>query len=117
MSEQMESVNGTLYEYGQAGNKLYITNGDTTDWGLGVLGIPSFTIELPPKSPLTGQFFNAEEDIQPIFNENLPAMIFLIDWSIQNFSSHPQFPEWKKDILKKIKKIRSVKEEGRTFWH
>jgi hypothetical protein len=31
-----------------------------------------------------GGFFNAEADIASIFGENLPAMLYLIDWSIQN---------------------------------
>jgi carboxypeptidase T len=87
MSGLMQSVNGTVYEYGQAGADLYLTNGDTTDWTFGTYGIPSYTVELPPKDEEHGGFFNAEEDIQPIFNENLPAMLYLIDWTVQNFSS------------------------------
>ncbi len=91
MSARIQAVNGTFYDYGQAGESLYLTNGDTTDWSYGVYGIPSYTIELPPIDYLSGGFFNAEEDIQLIFDENLPAMFYLIDWSIQN-SSPPQDP-------------------------
>jgi hypothetical protein len=80
----MQAVNGNIYGYMQAGEGFYLTNGDTTDWSYGVYGIPSFTIELPPADRLLGQFFNAEEDIQSIFDDNLPAMIYLIDWSILN---------------------------------
>jgi len=87
MSGLMQSVNGNIYEYGQAGADLYLTNGDTTDWTFGTYGIPSYTVELPPIDQAHGGFFNAEEDIQPIFNENLPAMLYLIDWSVQNFDS------------------------------
>jgi len=86
MSELIHSVNSRLYEFGQAGNSLYLTNGDTTDWALGVYQIPAFTIELPPVDVLHGGFFNAEKDIQSIFRENLPAALYLIEWSIQNFS-------------------------------
>jgi hypothetical protein len=57
------------------------------DWTFGTYNIPSYTLELPPIDQEHGGFFNAEEDIQPIFNENLPAMLYLIDWSVQNFGS------------------------------
>lgn len=86
MSKLIQAVNGRFYEYGQAGSALYLTNGDTTDWALGVYHIPAFTIELPPIDVLQGGFFNAEEDIQSIFKENLPAALYLIEWSINNFS-------------------------------
>jgi carboxypeptidase T len=87
MSDLMEPVNGRYYDPERSGASFYLTNGDTTDWSFGVYGIPSYTIELPPNSELTGEFFNAESDIQPIFEENLPAMIYLIDWSINKFES------------------------------
>jgi len=89
MSGLMLAVNGTLYEYGQAGEDLYLTNGDMTDWSFGTYNIPSYTVELPPIDQAHGGFFNAEEDIQPIFEENLPAMLYLIDWTVQNFGSSP----------------------------
>ena len=88
MSQLMEPVNGRYYKADRAGAGLYLTNGDTTDWSFGEYGIPSFTIELPPDSRITGEFFNAESDIQPIFNENLPAALYLIDWCIQTYPSH-----------------------------
>lgn len=84
MSGLIQSVNGNVYEYGQG--VLYLTNGDATDWSFGVYGIPSYTIELPPLDYLGGGFFNAESDIQFIFAENLPAVLYLIEWSVQNFS-------------------------------
>jgi hypothetical protein len=85
MSNLMEAVNGRIYEPGRAGASLYLTNGDTTDWSFGVYGIPSFTVELPPDSSLTGQFFNPASDIPAIFSENLPAILYLIEWAIDNF--------------------------------
>jgi murein tripeptide amidase MpaA len=87
MSGLMQSVNGNIYEYGQGGADLYLTNGGMIDWTFGTYNIPSYTLELPPIDQEHGGFFNAEEDIQPIFNENLPAMLYLIDWSVQNFDS------------------------------
>ncbi len=85
MSGRIEAVNGNIYEYGQAGEALYLTNGDTTDWTFGTYGIPSYTFELPPVDALQGGFFNAEYDISSIFEENLPAALYLIEWSILNF--------------------------------
>lgn len=110
MSKLMREVNGTLYMYGQAGPSLYLTNGDTTDWALGIYGIPAFTIELPPIDVLHGGFFNAEEEIQLIFNENLPAALFLIDWSIQNFNSQTNsFENNRKLLREKLKKTYSLR--------
>ncbi len=90
MSNKMEQVHGTVYEFGRTGESLYLTNGDTTDWSLGVYGIPSFTIELPPVDMLSGGFFNSEQDIIPIFQENLPAALFLIDWAVEQHSQTSQ---------------------------
>jgi murein tripeptide amidase MpaA len=81
MSALMAAVNGRVYGFGAGAAQLYLTNGDTTDWAFGVAGIPAFTIELPPVDLLEGGFFNAEVDIDPIFEENLPAALFLIDWA------------------------------------
>ena len=89
MSSLMRGVNGRVYEYGASSASLYLTNGDTTDWAFGVAGIPAYTIELPPVDELGGGFFNAESDIQPIFRENLPAALYLIDWAIQDFGAAP----------------------------
>ena len=90
MSQLMEPVNGRHYGADRAGAGFYLTNGDTTDWSFGVYGIPSYTIELPPDSRITGEFFNSESDIQPIFNENLPAALYLVDWCIQTYPSQAQ---------------------------
>lgn len=88
MSHRMEAVNGRVYDYGQAAGSLYTTNGDTIDWAFGIYGIPSYTIELPPMYSGEGQFFNSEEDILPIFYENLEACLYMIGWAVQNA---PQF--------------------------
>ncbi len=85
MSELIRAVNGRSYTFGRAAESLYLTNGDLTDWAFGTFGIPAFTIELPPVDEIHGGFFNAEADISTIFQENLPAMLFLIERSIQDF--------------------------------
>ncbi|MGD9347556.1 MAG: M14 family metallopeptidase [Candidatus Aminicenantes bacterium] len=84
MAARMESVNGRVYGYGQAGNQLYVTNGGAADWALGVYGVPAFTIELPPADQQFGGFYNPEEDIQSIVRENIPAMLYVIEWAIAN---------------------------------
>ena len=84
MAARMESVSGRVYEYGQAGNQLYVTNGGATDWALGVHGIPAFTVELPPVDQQHGGFYNPEEDIPSIVRENIPAMLYVIEWAIEN---------------------------------
>ena len=104
MSERIQAVHGRIYDYGRAGSTLYLTNGDTTDWALGVYAIPSFTIELPPIDFLHGGFFNSEGDIQSIFAENLPAATYLIEWVIQDYEEKPSFNHNNKLPSKIIKK-------------
>ncbi len=78
MSGLMAAVRGTVYAYGRSASGIgYTSNGDTTDWTFGTTGIPSFTIELPPADVDEGGFFNDEAEIDGIFRENLPAMLFL----------------------------------------
>lgn len=114
MSTRMQAVNGNIYGFMQAGEGFYLTNGDTTDWSYGVYGIPSFTIELPPADRLQGEFYNAEEDIQSIFNENLPAMLYLIDWSVQNSSPPINPPQVIRRIpWKKMETIQRTRDESR----
>jgi murein tripeptide amidase MpaA len=84
MAARMEKVNGRVYGYGQAGNQLYLTNGGATDWALGVYGIPAFTMELPPVDQQQGGFYNPEEEILSIVRENIPAMLYVIEWAIEN---------------------------------
>jgi len=88
MSRLIQPVNGRTYLWSQAFG-LYPTNGDTTDWALAAYGIPAFTFELPPVDILGGGFFNAEEDIQEIFSENLPALLYFIDWAVRNKPEEP----------------------------
>jgi murein tripeptide amidase MpaA len=78
MSGLMAAVRGTVYGTGQsAGGIGYTSNGDTTDWTFGVANIPSFTIELPPADADEGGFFNDQAEIDGIFRENLPAILYL----------------------------------------
>ncbi|TRZ88311.1 hypothetical protein D4R89_08280 [bacterium] len=89
MAGLIESVNGRSYACGPAASSLYVTNGDLTDWTFGVSGIPSYTIELPPVDIQHGGFFNAEDEIESIFRENLPAMFRLVEFAIRDFGGLP----------------------------
>jgi len=82
MARRIKAVNDRVYEVGQAGKVLYLTNGDVTDWAHAASGIPAYTIELPPIDELGGGFFNRTSDIDPIFRENLPAMLYLIETAV-----------------------------------
>jgi len=108
MEELIREVNGRAYSFGPAGQTLYLTNGDTVDWTFGTSAIPSYTIELPPIDELGGGFFNSEADIQSIFEENLPAMLYFVDRFIQDYSPQganfrQDFPERRFDKSRRIR--------------
>ena len=81
MADKIRTVHGVNYRPGQS-STLYLASGDTTDWLYALLSVPAYTIELRPSSFIPG-FELPEEEIQPTFEENLPAALFLIDWAIQ----------------------------------
>lgn len=87
MAGLISQVNGRVYQTGRAAASLYLTNGDFADWAYGLFRIPAFTIELPPVDLVQGGFLNSESDIQPIFRENLPAALYLIEWAIASYVS------------------------------
>jgi carboxypeptidase T len=77
MQQLIRGVHGTTYTP-QRSSQLYLTAGDTTDWTYGEYGIPSFTIELRPDSIQNGGFILPPDQIQPTFEENLPAAMEFI---------------------------------------
>jgi carboxypeptidase T len=77
MQQLIRGVHGTIYTPQQS-SQLYPTAGDTTDWTYGEYGIPSFTIELRPDSIQNGGFILPPDQIQPTFEENLPAAMEFI---------------------------------------
>jgi carboxypeptidase T len=85
MARRIRAVNDRSYELGASGTLLYVTNGDLTDWAYATSAIPAYTIELPPIDELGGGFFNRTEDIDPIFKENLPAMLYLIETAVLSY--------------------------------
>jgi carboxypeptidase T len=72
MKGLIHGVHGKTYTPEQA-STLYPTAGDTTDWTYGEYGIWSLTIELRPSSQAEGGFILPPSQIQPTFEENLPA--------------------------------------------
>lgn len=108
MSDRIKAVNGRLYKPGQSGKDLYLSNGDTTDWTFGLSGIPSYTIELPPIDELLGGFFNREEDIAPIFQENLPALLYFLDRTVQNYRPSLQNPFDLRDFLFRSRRTGAI---------
>ncbi len=82
MSKRIYEVNGRVYNYGGA-EALYLVNGELNDWIYGRFKIPAFTIELPPTSSIiSGGFFTSEEEIKLSFEENLPALLYFINYFI-----------------------------------
>ena len=90
MSLRMREVNGRIYTYGSGATSLYLVNGDTDDWVYGTFRVPAFTIELPPDEYIKGGFFNPDTDIEGIFAENLPALIYFINYFVDNPANQPQ---------------------------
>jgi len=84
MAQLIEAFRGSYYAPGHV-EPLYLSNGEFTDWAYGEYESIAFTIELPPDEFLLGGFVNPDAEILPIFQENLPAALFLIQWSIDNY--------------------------------
>jgi carboxypeptidase T len=78
MQELIQDVHGKFYTPQQSSD-LYLTAGDTTDWTYGIYGMPSYTIELRPLTAEEGGFILPPEQIQPTFEENLPAALAFIE--------------------------------------
>jgi carboxypeptidase T len=82
MAEEMQGliqgVHGVVYTPQQSA-ELYPTAGDTTDWTYGTYGIPSFTIELRPRTAAEGGFILPGSQIQPTWEENRPAAFRFIE--------------------------------------
>ena len=80
MQQLMRNVHGSTYRPLQSSQLYGIpVVGDTTDWTYGEYAITSFTIELRPDSPQAGGFILPSEQIQPTFEENLPAALEFIE--------------------------------------
>lgn len=77
MQELIRDVHDKIYTPQQS-SELYPTAGDTTDWTYGIYGIPSFTIELRPRTVAEGGFILPPSQVQPTWEENRPAALEFI---------------------------------------
>ena len=82
MQSLIRGVHGVVYTPQQS-SELYPTAGDTTDWTYGIYGIPSFTIELRPRTFEEGGFILPASQIQPTWEENRPAAFRFIEQFIE----------------------------------
>ena len=78
MQTLIEGVHGKIY-VPQQSSELYPTAGDTTDWTYGTYGIPSFTIELRPRTFQEGGFILPPDQILPTWEENRPAAFRFVE--------------------------------------
>jgi carboxypeptidase T len=78
MQSLIEAVHGKVY-VPQQSSDLYPTAGDTTDWTYGTYGIPSFTVELRPRTFQEGGFILPADQIVPTWEENRPAAFRFIE--------------------------------------
>jgi carboxypeptidase T len=83
MQRLIRGVHGVTYTPEQS-SSLYPTAGDTTDWTFGEYAMLSFTIELRPSSQDEGGFILPPSQIQPTFEENLPAALEFIGRSLDH---------------------------------
>jgi len=82
MSERIFRVHGRRYTHG-IDPLGYPANGGTGDWIYATFGAPSFTIELPPEYSVFGGFFTDEAMIQSAFTENIPALLYFVNYFVR----------------------------------
>lgn len=87
MESAIEAVNGSGYVRGQWADILAYTGGGTTaDWCNAEIGVPCFTIELPPDTNPPG-FVPPESAIAPAVAENIPGALTLAEWAINEWDN------------------------------
>jgi carboxypeptidase T len=78
LAEEMQRLIARVHNrtyVAQQSSQLYPTAGDTTDWAYGEYDVPAFTIELRPASALDGGFILPASQIEPCWQENMPAAL------------------------------------------
>lgn len=76
MAKKMAKWNGYTPQKSSA---LYLADGEACDWLYGERGIFAFTFELTPRDISDGGFYPGSKVIQPTFDKNLPAVLYMID--------------------------------------
>jgi carboxypeptidase T len=110
MSNRIMAVNGRFYEYGSS-EELYLTNGGTTDWIYGTFGVPAFTFELPPVDFNEGGFITSEAMIDSVSEENIPALLYFINYFITPLNQQNIDP----DELDRIKPNKGKRPPGISY--
>lgn len=87
IADRIRAVHGVRYTPEQASD-LYLASGDTGDWLYALRQVPALTIELRPSSSVPG-FELPEDQIQPTFEENLPAALYVMSWAVAAGSPSP----------------------------
>jgi murein tripeptide amidase MpaA len=89
MSDLIYRVNGRTYSYGPSAGTIYPTNGDSDDWIYATFGAFAYTIELPPVNYYNGGFITAQEEIDLSFSENLPALLYFVNYFVTGDGDFP----------------------------
>jgi hypothetical protein len=91
MQALIQAVHGQYYEPGPINTTIYPASGGSVDWAYGDQGIFGFTIELRPVSFIPG-FELPPDEIIPTCEENLPAILHLTEWALNDVRIAPTGP-------------------------
>lgn len=81
MHDEILAVHGKQYQYGATYSMYNACSGIMPDWVYGDRGAFSFTFELRPLGLSGGGFELPSDQILPTCEENLPAALYLAEWS------------------------------------
>ncbi|MFH1748733.1 MAG: M14 family zinc carboxypeptidase [Planctomycetota bacterium] len=81
MQAEIQAVHGEYYGAGPIASTIYQASGGSVDWCYDDQDIFSFTIELRPETYWQGGFELPPDQILPTCEENLPAALYLAEWS------------------------------------
>jgi len=97
MSSMIQSVHGKYYEAGPICETIYQASGGSSDWVYGDAGVFGFTIELRD----TGYygFLLPPEQILPTCQENLPAILHLTEWALDQIGTDISLPNGLPEIM------------------
>ena len=97
MHNLIQAVHGVYYEAGPICETIYQASGSSCDWTYDETGIFAFTIELRD----TGYygFILPPEQILPTCEENLPAIMHLTEWALDQVGTTISLPNGLPDIL------------------
>lgn len=97
--ESIYSYYNEEYGYGQPSNYIgYSVGGSLIDYTYAIYDIPSFAIELRPKSNIENGFYISDEEIEQNFNEIIDSVI-----KFSEISCKEDWRELDSDIIKKDK--------------